>query len=129
MAKAIVLCKEIQNGASKGAPDIGTSYRGFVYVGNLPGAYAVYIITGSGAQLTAIQTHANCVGGALVTESGGVKWGKMNEPISQALLDKINTWRAARKLATVDASTTLKQVAKWAASHFDGQGNFDVFDQ
>ena len=127
MAKAIVICKEVQAGATKGAPDIGTGYSGWVYVGNLPGAYAAYVIAATGAQLTTIQAHANCVGGALITEDG-VKWQQMNEPISAASRTKINTYRQAQGQSNIPAGTTLLQVVRFAAKHFDGLGNFDVWD-
>lgn len=125
--KAIVICKETLAGPTKGAPDLTTPYSGFVYVGNLPGAYAIYIITATGAQLTAIQAEPNCVGGALITEDG-VKWSQMNEPISAGLRTKINTFRANNGQTAIPADTTLLQVVRFAAAHFDGLGNFDVFD-
>lgn len=127
MAKAAVICKEIQNGASKGAPDIGTGYRGFVHVGNLPGAYAVYIITGSGAQLTGIDGHANTVGGALVT-GDGVRWSQLDEPLEAGLRTKLNAWLTAREMPTVGPNFTLLQLVRRAAAHFD-YGTHDVFDQ
>jgi hypothetical protein len=127
MAKALGIIKETQAGPSKGAPDLSVPYSGFVYVGPLPGNYAVYVITGTGAQLTAIQADANCVAGALITEDG-VKWPEMNQPVPAGIRTKINTYRANQGLAPIGAGVTLKQVAQAAAAHFDGAGNFDVYD-
>lgn len=124
--KAAIICKEILAGANKGAPDIGTGYNGFVHIGNLPGAYAIYIITATGAQLTTIQAHVNCVGGLLVTDSG-VRWPELDQAIPAALRTKINVYRTNQGLSTIPANTTLLQVVRFAANHFDF-GLFDVFD-
>lgn len=125
MPKAIVICREILSGTGKGRPDVGTGWRGFVYVGTLPGAYAVYIITGTGPQLTAIDAHANTIGGLLVT--GSERWAELDVAIPTALRTKINTYRTAQGLSTIPASTTLLQVLRFAANHYD-YGNFDVTD-
>lgn len=128
--KAIIICREIQSGASKGAPDIGTGYSGFVFVGNLPGAYAVYVIVATGPQLAAIQVHANCVGGLLVTERNGedrIRPAELDVPVPAALRTKINTYRQANGQGNIPASTTLLQVVRFAANHFEW-GSHDVWD-
>jgi len=125
MAKAIVVCKEIQAGANKGAPDVGTGYSGFVYIGNLPGAYAIYVITGSGAQLTVIDQHANTVGGLLVTGAG--RWAELDVAVPAGLRTKINAYRQAQGLGNIGVNTTLLQVVRFAANHFD-YGTHDVWD-
>ena len=127
MAKALVICKEIQSGASKGAPDIGTGYSGFVYVGNLPGAYAAYVITGTGAQLLAIQGHANFLVGVQVTE-GADRWAELRATLPAGVRAQINNWRSNNGQGPVPAGTTWLQVIRFAANHFDLAGNFDVFD-
>lgn len=127
--KAIVICKEIQSGSSKGAPDIGTGYSGFVHIGSLPGSNAIYVITGTNAQLTTIEAHSNTVGGLVITEGESVgKWPEMNQAIPETLRTKINVWLTSQGRATLPAGTTLLTVARLAAAHFDGLGNFDVFD-
>ena len=125
--KAVVICKEVQAGATKGRPDIGTDWGGFVHIGNLPGAYAIYIIVGTGLQLATIDAHVNCVGGLQITDIG-VRWPEMRQAIPAALRTKINTYRIAQGQSTIPAGTTLLQVARFAANHFDGLGNFDVWD-
>lgn len=127
MAKALVICKEIQSGASKGAPDVGTGYSGFVHIGNLPGAYAAYVITGTGAQLLAIQGHANFLVGVQVTEAG-VRWSELNATLPAGVRTTINNWRQANGQSNISVGTTWLQVFKFAANHFDLSGNFDVFD-
>lgn len=127
MAKAIIICREIQTvGVTKGAPDIGTGYGGWVYIGNLPGAYAVYVIVGTGPQLTAIDAHVNTIGGLLVT-NGGIRWSQLDVAIPVALRTKINVYRANNSLGPIPANATLLQVVRIAASHFDW-GSHDVFD-
>lgn len=123
--KAALICKEIQAGADKGRPDVGTGYSGFVYVGPLPGSYAIYIITGTGAQLTTIDGHANTVGGLVVTNGG--RWSQLDVPIPAGLRTKINTYRQAQGQSAIPASATLLQVIRFAASHFDW-GTHDVWD-
>lgn len=130
MAKALVICKEVQSGADKGKPDVGTGYTGFVYVGNLPGAYAVYIITASAGQLVTIQANPNCVGGALVTERNGqdrVKPVELDVPVPAPLRTKINTYRQAQGQAAIPANTTLLQLIKQAENRFEW-GTHDVYD-
>lgn len=130
MPKAIVICKEVQSGASKGVPDIGTGYSGFVQIGQLPGAYCAYVITGSAAQLAAIQVHANTLVGAVVTEAEGVeRWAELKVQLPVAVRTKINTWRANNGQGSIPVNTTWLQVIKFAANHFDNAAaNFDVFD-
>lgn len=130
MSKAIVICKETQSGASKGAPDVGTGYSGWVYVGTLPGSTAIYLITGTSAQLTTILGHANTVGGLNVSEDEAAgKWPQMNQAISSTLRTKINTWLTSQGRATLPAGATLLQVARLAADHFTPDGStFDVWD-
>lgn len=125
--KALAILKEVQVGANKGQPDVGTGWTSFVHIGDLPGAYAAVVICGTGAQLLAISLHANCIFGLQVT-SDGVRWSELDVAVPAAIRTKINTWRAANSLAPIGAGTTLLQVVKFAANHFDGNGNFDVWD-
>jgi hypothetical protein len=125
-AKAIVICKEVQSGASKGSPDLTTAMSGWVMVGDLPGAYAIYVIAATGAQLTSIQAEANCVGGALITDAG-VRWPELDVAIPSALRTKINNYLTANSQPTLGAGVTLLQVARKAANNFD-YGTHDVFD-
>lgn len=126
--KAIVICKEIQSGASKGAPDVGTGYRGFVQIGQLPGAYCAYVITGTPAQLAAIDAHANTLVGAPVTEAAGAeKWAELKVQLPAGVRTKINTYRANNGQGPIPVNTTWLQVIRQAAPHFDF-GNFDVGD-
>lgn len=121
MPKAVTICKKDANGA----PDIGTGWQRWVYVGDLPGQYAVYIIVGSGAQLTTIQAHANCVGGLQVTN--GARWAELDQPVPAALRTKINAYRATQGQGPIGAGVTLLQVIRFAAATFDW-GTHDVFD-
>lgn len=127
MAKALAIIKETQVGANKGAPNLSVPYKGFVHVGDLPGSYAVYLITGTGAQLTAINADANCVAGVLVTESGP-KWPEMDQPVPAGMRTRINNYLTSQGRPNIGAGVTLKQIAQQAAAHFDGAGNFDVDD-
>lgn len=126
MAKAVAIIKELPSGANKGAPDIVTPYSGFVYIGPLPGAYAIYVIAATGAQLTSIQLEANCIGGLLITDTG-VRWPELDQAIPAGLRTKINTYRTGQGLGSIPAGTTLFQVARFAANIFDF-GLYDVFD-
>lgn len=127
--KAIGILKEVQSGALKGTPDVGTpgvDYSAFVHIGDLPGAYACVVICGTGAQLLAIQNHANCVLGLQVTEAG-VRWSELDVPVPAGIRTKINTYRQAQGQGNIPASTTLLQVVRVAANNFDW-GTHDVFD-
>lgn len=127
--KAIAILKEVQSGANKGQPDVGTpgvDYSGFVHIGDLPGAYACVVICGIGAQLLAIQSHPNCVCGVQATEAG-VRWSELDVPVPAGIRTKINKWRQANGQGNIPAGTTLLQVVRAAANHFDW-GSHDCFD-
>ena len=128
MVKALGIIKELQSGVNKGAPDVAGAYSGFVYVGPLVANYAIYVITATGPQLTAIQAEANCIAGVLITDAG-VRWPEMSQPVPAGIRTKINTWRAANSLAPIGTGVTLLQVAKFARANFTGDGaTYDVFD-
>lgn len=112
--KAVAIIKK----DSQGAPDIGTGWDRWVWIGDLPGNYAVYIIVGTGAQLTAIQANANCIGGLVVTNNGS-RWAELDQAIPTSLKNKINAYRASQGQGNIGAGTTLLQVIQVAAATFD----------
>lgn len=120
--KAVVICRADNDGA----PDIGTGWHRWAHVGDLPGAYAIYIVVASGVQLTAIEAMPGVVGGAVVS-NGSVRWSQLDEPLQPALRTKLNTWLTNRGLPTVGSNFTLLQLVRRAASEFD-YGTHDVWD-
>src|SRR5690348_2734201 len=98
--KSVAICKIDSNGA----PDVGTGFDRWARVeGNLPGNYGIFIIVGTGAQLTAIQANSNCIGGLVVTSSGQVRWPELDVAIPSGLRTKINNYRTAQGLSTIPA--------------------------
>jgi hypothetical protein len=126
MPKAVAICRAITSGVDVGAPNIGNGWQRWVRVGDLPGAYAVFIIVGTAAQLTAIQANANCVGGILVT-AGPDRWAELDQPVPAALRTKINAYLTAQGQPTIGVNVTLLQVIRKAAAEFDWQTH-DVWD-
>ncbi len=124
--KAIVIARAIASGPDAGAPNIGNGWHRWVRVGDLPGAYAVFVIVATGAQLTAIQANANCVGGIFVTGEG-IRWAELDQPVPTALRTKINTYLTAHSQPTIGVNVTLLQVMRKAAADFDW-GTHDVWD-
>jgi len=105
-------------------------YHGFVRLARI-GDWAVYLVSGTGAQLLAIDALPNVIGICAVTESGDVKWGELDANIALAVRTKLNTWLTARGLPTIPAGWTnrkvLVEVAKRMDERFD-LGFFDVAD-
>jgi len=123
MAKAIAVIKA----DSTGAPDIGTGWHRWVWVGDLPGAWAFYIIVGTGPQLTAIDAHANTGWGMVVTSDGTNRWPQLDQAIPAGARTRLNTFLSARGLPTAPAGTTLLQVIRRGAAKYDW-GLTDVWD-
>lgn len=96
MTKAICIVKMKTGATDRGQLDAGAAGAAvsFVHCGvNLPGNYQAYIVTGTGAQLTAITQHANFVAGQQISKSGEVyAWADSRTKIAAGALTRINGW-------------------------------------
>jgi hypothetical protein len=87
-----------------------TDYHGHVYIGSVAG-WGAYLISGTAAQLTAINALPEAVGIAVLTQSAeGAKWTELDSNITLAIRNKLNTWLTARGYPTIPAGWTNRQV-------------------
>jgi len=105
-----------------------TPYIGHVHIGDLNQQWGVYMVSGTGAQLVAINALPQVVGIVAVTESGGVKWGELDSVIASAIRTKLNTWLANRGYPIIPTSWTNRQVVQAVFKRLNGKFDFDLFD-
>lgn len=86
-----------------------TPYTGHVYIGEIAG-WGGYIVSGTKAQLQAINALPNVYGLAYVTEAEGAHWTELDAAITPAIRTRLNTWLTARSQTTIPAAWTNKQV-------------------
>lgn len=99
---------------SSGAPEIDaqtTPYRGYVHCGGNAN-WGAYLISGTGAQLVAINALPNVYGICAVTKSGNVIWAELDNTIPAGVRTRLNTWLTARGFATIPAGWTNRQVVR-----------------
>lgn len=111
MAKAIVIVKMKTGELDRGQLDCGTAGAAVnsVHCGvDLPGNYQAYIVTGTGAQLTATSNHANFVAGQQIQKNGEVwAWEDSRAAIAQGALTKINNYLTANGHAPMAAQNSI----------------------
>lgn len=113
-----------------GAPEIDPEqypYHGFVFCDRI-GAWGAYLISGTPAQLQAIDGLGHVVGICGVTEDGDLKWAELDGVISSAVRDKVNNWLAARGLSPIPAGWSYRQVVRALYNRFNDHFDLDWFD-
>lgn len=107
MPKAIAIVK-MKTDANRGVPDVPVNVN-FVHCGvDLPGSYKAMIVTGTGAQLTAISNHANFVAGQQIQKNGEVwAWEDSRTAITQGASTKINNYLTAHGHAPMTAQNSI----------------------
>lgn len=103
---AFAICK-----CDSGSPvpdEQATPFHGYACTGRA-GNYGAFLVSGSLAQLQAINALPEVYGICLLT-TGGVRWGELDNTITPALRTRINIWLAARGYATIPAGWTNRQV-------------------
>ncbi len=99
-----------------GSPQIDmtvTPYAGHVYVGSIAG-WGGYLISGTLAQLQALQATPQVVGIAMLTSNDTAKWKELDAVITPAMKVKLNTWLTARGWPTIPAGWTARQIINFA---------------
>lgn len=97
-----------------GSPELdprATPYAGYCLGGQAAG-WGIYVISGTGSQLVAINALPQVVGLVAVTDSGGVRWPELDGVIASAVRTKVNTWLTARGWPTIPVGWTYRQVVK-----------------
>ena len=105
-------------------------YHGFVRLARV-GDWAVYLVSGTGAQLLAIDALPNVIGICAVTESGTVKWAELDANMALAVRTKLSAWLTARGYPTIPTGWTNRKVLVEVAKRMDAKfdlGFFDVAD-
>ncbi|GAG50803.1 unnamed protein product [marine sediment metagenome] len=113
-----------------GNPDIGLPYHGHVFCDRFAGRGA-YLISGTGAQLLAIDELPGVIGIVAVTESGELRWPELDGEIGEAVRAKLNTWLANHGWPTIPEGWTYRRVIVAIYRRFNDRfdlNNFDVDD-
>lgn len=96
-----------------GIPKIDTAlypYHGHIFIGQIAG-WGAYLISGTSAQLSAINALPQAIGLAtLTTTAEGVKWKELDSTVSLAVRTKLNTWLTARGYPMIPEGWTNRQV-------------------
>jgi hypothetical protein len=114
-----------------GVPDIGqlgTDYTGHVQVDSV-GSWGAYLISGSGAQLTAINALPQVIGICQVTENG-VRWGELDSVVSTTVMNKLNAWKTANRPTwpAVTAGMTYRTIINFLFNKFNVKFNLNAID-
>ena len=118
---------------SGGQPEIDLEtqpYHGYVLCDQL-GQWGTYLISGTGAQLQAINALSHVYGICAVTENSDVRWAELDDIPVAAIRNRLNTWLTNRDQPTIPADWTARRIVKAIYrrfnSHFD-LNRFDVAD-
>lgn len=113
-----------------GTPDIDravTPYVGYVLCDRV-GAHGAYLISGTGAQLIAINALASVIGLVVVTQAGNVRWTELNGVISLAVRTKLNTFLTNQGYPTIPAGRTYRQVINAVFQRVNARFDLSNFD-
>lgn len=109
MAKAMAIIKMRQT-VNRGAIDANIAGLSWVHCSDvdLPGAYKAFVVTGTGAQLTALSNHANFLVGQQIRRNGDMDaWEDARTAIAAGAATRINTWLTANGYPAMTAQGTL----------------------
>lgn len=115
---------------SGGQPEIdpvATPYHGYVLCDQVAG-WGAYLVSGTPAQLSAIDQLAHVYGICAVTESGDVKWAELDGVCSEAVRTRLNTWLANRGYPTIPAGWTYRQIVRAVYQRVNTHFDLDRFD-
>jgi len=105
-----------------GSPQIDqttTPYYGFAYVGRI-GVWGAYIISGTQAQLLALNALPEVVGVCFVSQADTERWPELNDTINPAVRTKINTFLINRGFEfTIPVEWTNRQVLLKTFKYFN----------
>jgi hypothetical protein len=129
MPKLFALCQ-----MTGGEPDVRMIddagkrlYNGHLLCGQIAG-WGVYLFSGTGPQLAALNALPGVVGLVAVLESGNVKWAELDGTIAPAIRTKLNTWLSARGYPPIPAGRTYRQVVLDIYKRLNARWDLDTFD-
>ncbi len=117
MAKAYAVVR-----MSGGLPELDaatTPYYGYC-LGAHAGGWGLYVISGTAAQLTAINALAHVYGIASLAA--------LDNALSDAVRNRLNTWLADRGYPTIPAGWTGRQVVLWLYKRVNDAFDLSQFD-
>jgi hypothetical protein len=115
---------------SGGAPSVdfsATPLNGYVLADQI-GQFGAYLVSGSAAQLVALNALPNVVGIVAVTEAGNVRWAELDGVIAPAVRTKLNTFLTARGWPTIPAGVTYRVVIRAAFKRFNASFEIEGMD-
>lgn len=130
MAKALVIVKMKTGALTRGQIDVPQGVS-FVHDGSviLPGNYKLFVITGTGAQLTAVSQHANFLVGQQIIKNadGSYNWADAQTAIAPGAITTINTFLVANGHTALQASDNIVTLVRKFQPEYE-PGTCDVFD-
>lgn len=102
-------------------------YTNYVSMGDLPGNYGLYLVADTQARLIAADAISGVYGICLLTQSGDVKWAELDNVITPAMRNKINTFLSAKGYPTIPAGWTNKQAANAILARINAKFDLDDF--
>ncbi len=109
MPKMLTLIQQI--GGSPQLDPVVTPYRGYS-LGGQAGNWGLYVLSGTGPQLTAINALAQVIGLVTVTGTGVLRWPELDSVVTTTIRTRVNTWVAARGWPTIPAGWTYRQIVQ-----------------
>lgn len=99
---------------TNGAPDIeNLPIHGFVLAFHLPNySWGGYLISGTSAQLNALNSLSQVFGIVAVTQSGDVKWAELEGVCPVAVRNRLNTWLGNNGYPNIPSGWTYKRIIR-----------------
>ena len=94
-----------------------TPVSGYVLAAGPVGGFGLYLVSGTTAQLAALNALTNVWGLVAMGTSGGVHWGQLDTTISTAIRTKLNTWLTAGGYPAIPTGWTYRQVLAALVQH------------
>lgn len=113
-----------------GQPEINpeeTPYHGYVLCDQL-GQWGAYLISGTPAQLRAIDKLSHVYGICAVTESGDVRWRELDDAMTDKIRNRLNTWLENRGQQTIPEGWSNRRVVRAIFRRFNAHFDLDRFD-
>ena len=96
---------------------------GRLYVGSFA-VWGGYLMSGTLAQLQALNALPTVIGLALLTSNGG-KWKELDSVITAGMRTKANTWLTANGWPTIPAAWTARQIILFAMTRLNAKYDLD----
>jgi len=92
------------------------------------GEWGLYLLAGTGAQLSALNALPEVVGIVAVTESGETKWAELDGVIAAGVRTRLNAWLSARGHPTIPEDWTYRRVVEAVFKRAHERFDLNSFD-